>query len=63
MDACRNMGINVPILPGIMCISTYGGFKVRKVIGNRQVEWGRRILDKNNEVCLHRREAHMLMRW
>lgn len=57
------MGINVPILPGIMCISTYGGFKVRKVIGNRQVEWGRRILDKNNEVCLHRREAHMLMRW
>jgi Methylenetetrahydrofolate reductase len=26
---CRARGINVPILPGIMCISTYGGFKVR----------------------------------
>lgn len=25
--ACRAAGITVPILPGIMCISTYGGFK------------------------------------
>lgn len=49
------MGINVPILPGIMCISTYGGFKVRKVIDKRQVEWGWRIVDENNEVCLDRR--------
>lgn len=24
---CRNHGINVPIIPGIMCISNYGGFK------------------------------------
>jgi methylenetetrahydrofolate reductase (NADPH) len=27
VTACRAKGINVPILPGIMCISTYGGFK------------------------------------
>jgi methylenetetrahydrofolate reductase (NADPH) len=25
--SCRAIGITVPILPGIMCISTYGGFK------------------------------------
>lgn len=24
---CRNCGINVPIVPGIMCIANYGGFK------------------------------------
>jgi methylenetetrahydrofolate reductase (NADPH) len=27
VDACRAKGINVPIVPGIMCISNYGGFK------------------------------------
>lgn len=25
--ACRNIGITVPIVPGIMCINGYGGFK------------------------------------
>ena len=28
VSACRSRGIMVPIIPGIMCISTYGGFKV-----------------------------------
>ena len=27
VKACRAKGITVPIIPGIMCISTYGGFK------------------------------------
>lgn len=27
VKACRDYGINVPIVPGIMCISNYGGFK------------------------------------
>jgi methylenetetrahydrofolate reductase (NADPH) len=27
VKACRAAGINVPIIPGIMCISNYGGFK------------------------------------
>ena len=27
VQACRSIGITVPIIPGIMCISTYGGFK------------------------------------
>mmetsp|Transcript_30024 Transcript_30024/g.39494 ORF Transcript_30024/g.39494 Transcript_30024/m.39494 type:complete len:708 (+) Transcript_30024:179-2302(+) len=26
VTACRNKGINVPILPGIICINAYGGF-------------------------------------
>jgi methylenetetrahydrofolate reductase (NADPH) len=26
-QACKNVGIHVPIIPGIMCISNYGGFK------------------------------------
>ena len=24
---CRDYGINVPIIPGLMCINAYGGFK------------------------------------
>ena len=27
VTACRNKGIQVPIVPGIMCIATYAGFK------------------------------------
>lgn len=27
VKACRDYGINVPIVPGIMCIANYGGFK------------------------------------
>lgn len=27
VDRCRKMGINVPIIPGIMCISSKGGFE------------------------------------
>ena len=27
VDACRAIGITVPIIPGIMCISAYAGFK------------------------------------
>ncbi|CAK9032363.1 Methylenetetrahydrofolate reductase 1 (ZmMTHFR1), partial [Durusdinium trenchii] len=27
VKACRDHGINVPIVPGIMCITSYGGFK------------------------------------
>jgi len=27
VDSCRAQGITVPILPGIMCISAFGGFK------------------------------------
>lgn len=27
VQACREYGINVPVVPGIMCIANYGGFK------------------------------------
>ena len=27
VTCCRNAGINVPIIPGIMCLSSYGGFQ------------------------------------
>eukprot|EP00624_Nannochloropsis_granulata_P005380 evm.model.NODE_38069_length_12343_cov_21.077129.2 len=31
VEACRAAGIHVPIIPGIMCINTVGGFKRMKV--------------------------------
>ena len=27
VTSCRRLGINVPIIPGLMCVSNYGGFK------------------------------------
>jgi methylenetetrahydrofolate reductase (NADPH) len=27
VEDCRNIGITVPIIPGIMPLTTYGGFK------------------------------------
>lgn len=27
VDACKKYGINAPIIPGIMCVTSYGGFK------------------------------------
>mmetsp|Transcript_12330 Transcript_12330/g.15978 ORF Transcript_12330/g.15978 Transcript_12330/m.15978 type:complete len:270 (+) Transcript_12330:574-1383(+) len=27
VNACKEFGINVPIIPGVMCVTSYGGFK------------------------------------
>ena len=46
--ACRQYGINVPVVPGIMCISNYGGFK--RMIKFCKTRVQQEIMDKMEEL-------------
>lgn len=55
---CRAVGINVPILPGIMCISAYGGFKRMTTFCKSRVPLAvNRAIDEANKTLNDTEEA------
>ena len=58
VDACRAIGIMVPILPGIMCISAYAGFKkMTKFCKSRVPDAMLKALDEANKTIDDSAEA------